>query len=112
MLDFGLEGKRALVVGAGQGIGRACVLGLAEAGARIACFDSDEERGRGVAAEVAAAKGRAVAVHGDARSPEDVARAVAKTVESFGGLDVAIDIIGEARWGRVVELGDTDWSES
>jgi len=112
MLDFGLNGKRALVVGAGQGIGRACVLGLAEAGARITCLDVDEERARRVAGEVEAASGHAIALLGDARRPEDVARAVAATVESFGGLDVAIDIIGEARWGRLVELSDEDWDQS
>ncbi|MGH7821595.1 MAG: SDR family NAD(P)-dependent oxidoreductase, partial [Candidatus Binatia bacterium] len=52
MLDLGLRGKAALVVGAGRGIGRACSLGLAEAGARVVCFDADEGRGRAVAEEI------------------------------------------------------------
>src|SRR5439155_19238199 len=98
MLELGLTAKRALVVGAGRGIGRACVLGLCEAGARVACFDVDAERGRTVAAEARAAGGEALSIHGDARRRKDVEDAVSGTVEAFGGIDVAIDVIGEARW--------------
>jgi len=41
-----------------------------------------------------------------------VEAAVAAAVEALGGLDVCVDIIGEARWGRVLELTDADWDES
>jgi 3-oxoacyl-[acyl-carrier protein] reductase len=107
VLDLGLTGKRALVAGAGQGIGRACVLALAEAGARVACIDNDPERAAAVAAEV---DGLALVV--DARARSDVENAVTRTVDEFGGLDVCVDIIGEARWGRLLDQSDDDWDAS
>jgi len=112
MLDLGLRGKAALVAGAGRGIGRACVLALVEAGASVACFDVDAERGRAVADEARAAGGSAIAIGGDARRRDDVEAAVAATDAAFGALDVAIDVIGEARWGRALDLTDADWDES
>ena len=107
MLDLGLAGKRALVAGAGQGIGRACALALHEAGARVACVDNDADRAAAVAAEV---NGLPLVV--DARRRDDVERAVATTVAELGGLDVGVDIIGEARWGRMLDVTDEDWDAS
>lgn len=112
ILDMGLTGRPALVVGAGQGIGRACALALAEAGARVACLDVDESRAGAVAAEIAATGASAVPLVGDVRRREDVQRAVDATVTHLGAVDVCIDIIGEARWGRVLDLTDQDWDDS
>jgi 3-oxoacyl-[acyl-carrier protein] reductase len=106
-VDLGLTGKRALVAGAGQGIGRATVLALAAAGARVACVDFDADRAEAVAKEV---DGLPLVV--DARRRDDVERAVAETVHAFDGLDVCVDIIGEARWGRLLEFTDEDWDAS
>jgi NAD(P)-dependent dehydrogenase (short-subunit alcohol dehydrogenase family) len=52
VIDFGLHTRRALVAGAGQGIGRACVLALHAAGAQVACVDTEATRADAVAAEV------------------------------------------------------------
>lgn len=112
MLDFGLKGKRALLAGSGQGIGRACALALAEAGARVACVDVDEASARAVAAEIGAAGGEALGMHADVRSRDDVETVAQAAVAALGGVDVCIDIIGEARWGRVLELTDADWDDS
>jgi len=75
MVELGLTAKRALVVGAGRGIGRACVLGLCEAGARVASSTStrnaDDGRRRGPAAG-----GEALSIHGDARRRKDIEDAV------------------------------------
>jgi 3-oxoacyl-[acyl-carrier protein] reductase len=85
---------------------------LVEAGAAVACFDADAERGEAVAAEARAAGGHAIAIAGDARRRDQVAAAVAASTEAFGKLDVAVDVIGEARWGRALDLTDADWNES
>jgi len=106
-IDLGLTGKRALVVGAGQGIGRAAALALRGAGARVACVDFDKQRADAVAAEVGGP-----ALIADARKRDDVESVVAETVHAFGGVDVCIDIIGEARWGRLLEVTDHDWDAS
>jgi len=111
-LDFGLRGKTALVVGAGRGIGRACALALVEAGARVACFDNDAERANAVVGECRAAGGTALGLAGEARRREHVESAVEETEAELGPLDVAIDVVGEARWARALEMTDTDWDES
>jgi NAD(P)-dependent dehydrogenase (short-subunit alcohol dehydrogenase family) len=112
MLDFGLKTKRVLLAGTGQGIGRACALALAEAGARVACVDVDATQARAVATDLQAAGGEGLALQADVRRRDEVNAAVQVTVRAFGGLDVCVDVIGEARWGRALELTDADWDDS
>lgn len=112
MLDLGLQDKRVLLVGAGQGIGRACAAAFAAAGARIACVDIDAAQAHALAAELQQRGGHALALHADVRHRDQVTAAVQATVAALGGLDVCVDIIGEARWGRVLELTDADWDDS
>src|SRR5947209_13110630 len=102
MLELGLAGRRAMVAGAGHrpprpGLGRASALGLAEAGARVACVDIDEGRAKAVADEIVAGGGEAITIAADLRDLRQAEAAVAKVVEAFGGIDVCIDVIGEAR---------------
>ena len=112
MIDLGLEGKAALVAGAGQGIGRATSLLLASAGASVACMDVDGERRDAVVEDIRLRGGEAVAVAGDLLERPDVRGAVATTIEAFGGIDVAVDIVGVARWNRALDLTDEDWDAS
>lgn len=114
MIDMGLTGKRAMVVGAGHrpprpGIGRETARLLAEGGARVACMDIDVGRAEAVAAEIEAAGGEAIVVTGDSREADDVERVVGEVVAAFGGLDICIDIVGEATWGTVPEFGEAEW---
>ena len=113
-MDLGLKGARVLVAGAGvrpprPGFGRMAALKMAAEGARIACLDFDEERARAVTEEVQAAGGEAITIVADMTKKEDVQRSVDDVVKAFGGLDISIDIIGGARWGRVLEFDDDDW---
>jgi NAD(P)-dependent dehydrogenase (short-subunit alcohol dehydrogenase family) len=112
LLELGLEGKRALVAGSGPGLGRSCALGLAEAGAIVACVDIDAERASSVADVIVSTGGRASAVQADIRLSPDAERAVTHVVREFGGLDVVVDVIGEIRWGKVADLTDADWDYS
>lgn len=84
-----LDGKAALVVGGGGGIGRAAVDGFAEEGASVGVLELDEGR----CEELSALDG-VHAVCGDATSPGDVRRAVAETVAEFGGLDTVCTFVG------------------
>lgn len=101
-----------LLAGTGPGIGRACALAFGAAGARVACVDLEQGRADEVADALRATGAQALALQADVRRREDVAAAVEATVHGFGGIDVCVDIIGEARWGRVLELTDADWDDS
>jgi NAD(P)-dependent dehydrogenase (short-subunit alcohol dehydrogenase family) len=112
VLELGLAGKRAVVAGSGPGLGRSCALGLAEAGASVACIDFEEERAQEVASEVRSKGGTAVFARADLRTAAGAKQAVASVTEMLGGVDLVVDVIGEIRWGPVVELTDADWDYS
>ena len=112
LLELGLQGKRALVAGSGPGLGRSCSLGLAEAGASVACVDIDAIRAASVADEILSEGGNARPFQADLRRRPEAERSVQEAVAEFGGLDVVVDVIGEIRWGPVVDLTDEDWQYS
>jgi len=94
-----IEGKTALVTGAGSGLGQATAEALHSAGARVVLVDLPSSRG----SEVAVALGEAAAfAPADVTSPDDVAQAIAVAAERFGGLHVAVNCAGIAWAGRTV----------
>ncbi|WP_434589256.1 SDR family NAD(P)-dependent oxidoreductase [Streptomyces sp. A5-4] len=103
-------GKTVLVTGAGSGLGRAIALAFAAEGAQVIAS------GRGAApldetvALATEAGGAAIAITADVTRPEDVRALVNRTVEHFGGLDVAVNNAGVFRGGSpVAELSEADW---
>lgn len=99
-------------MGSGPGLGRSCARGLAEAGAAVACVDLDVTRAEAVAREVRQQGRQAEAIQADVRRSAEAERAVRECLDRLGGLDVVVDVIGEIRWGPVVDLTDDDWSYS
>ena len=99
-----LDGRGIVVVGAGRGIGRQAAHALASAGARVVCADLARDRADAVAAEVGG-----TAWAGDVRKREDVAELIAEAGRMLGRLDGLVDIVGEARFGAVLDCGDEDW---
>jgi NAD(P)-dependent dehydrogenase (short-subunit alcohol dehydrogenase family) len=97
-----LAGRRALVVGAGSGIGRAVIEAFAAEGAAVGALEVSEEKARDLATAVPGA----VVVCGDATSWADARRAVAAAVDAFGGLDVLVACVG--RFDFYLGLGDLD----
>jgi 3-oxoacyl-[acyl-carrier protein] reductase len=93
-MDLGLAGKVAIVTGASRGIGRAIALGLAAEGCRVAIAARGEEALQAVAREIEAAGAQALAVAGDLTLPGSVERLVARTAETFGGIDILINNLG------------------
>lgn len=88
---FCLDGKVALVTGAGQGIGRAFALALAQAGAEVVIADINERTGRMVQREIESLGRAAAFVRTDVTIEAAVRRVVATTVSRFGGLDIAVN---------------------
>jgi NAD(P)-dependent dehydrogenase (short-subunit alcohol dehydrogenase family) len=101
---FGLQGKPALVVGGGSGIGRATALLLASVGARVAVADLDGDRAEAVAAEV---DGTAIA--GDVTDPDDARRVVDEAHAALGGLHALANIVGLAAWADLMSVDLATW---
>ena len=91
---FGLQDKLALVTGAGNGIGRACALRLAEAGCHVAVADLDPESAGDTAERVRALGRRALALATDVRDREAVRAMVDDCQRELGGLDVCVNNAG------------------
>jgi NAD(P)-dependent dehydrogenase (short-subunit alcohol dehydrogenase family) len=107
-----LEGRAALVTGATSGIGRATALRFAEEGARVAVVGRNVEELERVALQVSArGGGDLLAIRADVTSEEDARRAVEKTVEAFGALDVLVNAAGILANGTVETTTLGAWDE-
>ena len=92
---FKLDGKNALVTGAGRGIGRALAFALAEAGANVAVADILKDNAEQTAKEIAEATGRrTIAAACDIADADSVDAMVRKVVDTFGKLDIAVNNAG------------------
>jgi NAD(P)-dependent dehydrogenase (short-subunit alcohol dehydrogenase family) len=101
-----LEGKRAVVTGAGAGIGRSIALRLASEGARVALADVDEEAAEKVASEI---DGETLVRRTDVTRAEEVEELVASAVEAWGGLDVMVNNAGVGVAATVVDTTEEDY---
>jgi NAD(P)-dependent dehydrogenase (short-subunit alcohol dehydrogenase family) len=104
-----LEGKIALVTGAGSGIGRATAIEMARHGAAVVLGDIDKVAGEETEAIIAAADGRAAFLRADITSEADMVALVDLAVARFGGLDVACNNAGYDP--PVVRLADHEQDE-
>ncbi|MEU2007136.1 SDR family NAD(P)-dependent oxidoreductase [Rhodococcus sp. NPDC019627] len=105
-----LAGKIALVTGAGGGIGRAVCNQFLTEGARVAALDINVDAARD-AIGAAVEDGRAIALHCDAGSSDDVREAITQTREFFGSLNVLCNIAGGsgAQDGRITEAPEDEF---
>ena len=89
--DFRIDGKVALITGAGRGIGLGIAQSLASAGATVAIQDIEPDVAERAAASINAEGGRAVSLGGDLTKLEHVAEMVGKTVDLAGGLHIVVN---------------------
>lgn len=89
-MNLNLDGKAALVIGGGSGIGLASATACAEEGASVLLSDIDPERAERAAADIRATGGTAASTGADATEEQSVADAVQATVREFGKLDALI----------------------
>lgn len=105
-----LSGKRAIVTGAGSGIGRACAIRFAEEGARVLAVDLAEAGVAETAAQIERAGGRAEAVAGDAADEATVAALVQRCVRDWGGLEAVHANAGVSGAPKtILDLELDDW---
>lgn len=108
-----LDGKIALVTGASRGIGRACAIGLAAAGADIAVnYRSHPEEAEEVCDEIRRLGRRALAVQGDVSLAGDAARIVETVSRDLGPVGVLVNNAGIAKVQKAEEITETDWDQT
>jgi NAD(P)-dependent dehydrogenase (short-subunit alcohol dehydrogenase family) len=99
-----LDGKVALVTGAGQGLGRGVSLALASEGASLGLVGRTAATLEGVAGEIADRGGKAVAIVCDVTSSEQVEAAVAETVAQFGTVDILVNAAQDYAFGGLADI--------
>jgi NAD(P)-dependent dehydrogenase (short-subunit alcohol dehydrogenase family) len=115
-MERNLQGETALVTGAGSGIGRACALLLARAGARVACLDIDLDAARRTSGEI----GGSLALGVDTTDEEQVVTSVERAELQLGPVRVLVNAAGivirkgllettSAEWRRVVDVNLTGY---
>jgi NAD(P)-dependent dehydrogenase (short-subunit alcohol dehydrogenase family) len=106
---FGLEGKNALVIGGGQGMGEATVMQLANAGANVTVLDLEMSRAEAIAAKVKALGRKSWAVSANVLDDAALKAVIAKVDADMGGIDVMASIIGMAGWSKLVDMSEDLW---
>ncbi|MCY3720009.1 MAG: glucose 1-dehydrogenase [Anaerolineaceae bacterium] len=108
---FRLEGRVALVTGAGQGIGRGYAHALGEAGAAVAVVDLDGELASQVVDELADKNIDALAISADVTVEEDIQRMVASVLGRWGRLTIAVNNAGMADWTAAEDVSEENWDK-
>jgi NAD(P)-dependent dehydrogenase (short-subunit alcohol dehydrogenase family) len=109
MSRFGLEGKKAIVTGAGRGIGRSLAVGLAESGADVTVVARTRSDLEVVAREIESFGRRAHMVTADITNLEEHRRIVDETLEHLGGLHILVNNAGMNIRAKALEVTGQDW---
>jgi NAD(P)-dependent dehydrogenase (short-subunit alcohol dehydrogenase family) len=91
---FSLDGRKALVTGAGRGIGKVMALALAEAGCDVSILEINLESAQKVAQEIKKMGRKSLALKVDVTNKDEVDRAFAATAQEFGALDICLNVAG------------------
>lgn len=108
-MQIDLKGQVAFVTGGGSGLGRAASIALARAGARVAVSDIDEKATQTVAESIRSEGSEALSAPADAADSSGVERAIGKTRESFGKVDIVHTCHGIVRPALFHKMTDDDW---
>ena len=106
---FKLDGKAAVVTGAGRGLGQGIALCLAEAGANVAAVDviSTDE----TVAKVRALGRKAVGIPANLMGTDDIPRIIETAVQELGGIDILVNNAGIIRRAPLLEFSEKDWDD-
>lgn len=106
-----LDGRVAIVTGAGRGIGEAIVHRFAREGASVVAAQRSQEDGEAVVAAVTQSGGDAISIPTDVRDEASVQRLVSSTIETFGRLDILVNNAGVGIRRTVTESTMDEWDE-
>jgi 3-oxoacyl-[acyl-carrier protein] reductase len=110
-MAISLTGHVALVTGASQGIGRACAVALADAGAAVALAARNEEKLNEVAVQIRASDGQAEVFRTDMASEDDIKAAVKGAIAKFGKVDILVNNAGITRDTLAMRMKRADWDD-
>jgi 3-oxoacyl-[acyl-carrier protein] reductase len=99
------------VTGASQGIGRACALALAEAGAKVACAARSEDKLKAVVDEIGSKGGEGAAFKMDVSNEDEVKGAIKEVISRFGKLDILVNNAGITRDTLAMRMKRGDWDD-
>jgi 3-oxoacyl-[acyl-carrier protein] reductase len=106
-----LDGRVALVTGASQGIGRACALALAEAGAAVALAARNEQKLAEIADQTRAAGGQAESFKMDLANEAEIKTGIKAAIAKFGKIDILINNAGITRDQLAMRMKRADWDD-
>jgi len=104
-----LKGKTAIVTGGGFGMGRAICLAFAREGAGVTVADINEANAQGVAKEIIAHDGEAIACKTDVRNSAEISVMVKRCLQKFGRIDVLVNNVGMRCVKPFLEHTEEDW---
>ena len=104
-----MTNRTAFITGASRGIGRACALSLAQAGARVAVAARSIEQLETLAGEIRAMGHEAFPVAIDLANPESIKESIAKTVQDFGPIGILVNNAGITKDGLALRMKKDDW---
>src|SRR5215467_1317424 len=105
----GVSGRVAFITGASQGIGRACAIALAEAGASVALAARNEEKLAQVAAEIQTKGGQATVFRMDVSNEDQIKAAFKTATEKLGKIDILVNNAGITRDTLLLRMKRADW---
>lgn len=106
-----LAGKVAVITGGARGIGKGIATRFAQEGATVLIADKDISLAEETACEIARAGGKAEAMLADVSNQEDATSIIAKSVDSFGGIDVLVNNAGIIEFGSILDCTPEDWNK-
>jgi len=105
------NGKVALVTGATSGIGQACAIAFAEAGAKVVCVGRKAEALEDVGQKIRALGAESVSINSDLAREHEAQRVVAQAIQAFGGIDVLVNAAGHLSNGTIENTSLEAWDE-
>ena len=108
--DYGIEGKIAIVTGAGRGMGREVARKLVDLGANVVINDVSLEDAKSSIEDISnSGNNEMFAIDGDVTNKNDVDNLILKTSEKFGGIDILVNNAGVLRPTKVIDIEEEEW---